>query len=131
MSKPVTQSDFASEVRRQFAFLEDSGFLGPEEGDYRQFYSTGALGVEVMYDDRDRRVVTIVNSFVAGVSARAGLPCLYVESGLGPAQNIREIARSPKFLGPVLDTHATALRAVLSVLAGPTGPDLLRKCHGR
>ena len=61
---------------------------------------------------------------------RANLICLYVEAGLGPAQEIREVARSAKLLGPVLESQALALRALLPELRGPRAVDLLLGCHG-
>lgn len=131
MSKYVKRLDFLNEARSQFEFLRESDFLGPEEGAYYLSYSSGALGVEVHYDDRDGRVLTIVRSSVGDRNPRAGLSCLYVSAKLGPAQDIREIARSAKVLGAVLESHAAALKKVLPILEGADGPDLLLMCHGR
>lgn len=71
--------------------------------------------------------MTIVRSNFAGRNPHAGLPYLYVTAKLGPAQDMREIARSPKHLGAVLDAHAAALRRVLPVV---DGLDLLLRCYG-
>lgn len=131
MPKYVKQAEFLEEAKNRFEFLRERDFLGPEEGDYWLSFSSGALGVEVLYDDRDGRVLTIVRSSVGDRNPRAGLQCLYVSAALGPAQDIREIARSPKVLGPVLESHAAALKRVLPVLEGPGGADLLLRCHGR
>jgi len=129
--KYLKASAFADEARLHFGFLWDDDFLGPEEGEYRLSYSSRRLAVDVLYDDRDGRVLTVVRSFLAGRTPRAGLPCLYVAAGIGPQQDIREIARSSKLLGAVLDSQARALQRVLPVFDGPRGPELLSMCHGR
>lgn len=131
MVKYIKSSEFLSEARGRFQFLRDADFLGPEEGEYWLSYSSGLLGVEVHYDDRDGRILTIVRSSVDDRNPRAGLQCLYVSAKLGPAQDIREIARSSKALGAVLETQASALRKLLPVVEGTDGPDLLLSCHGR
>ena len=131
MPKYIKQVEFLQEAKSRFDFLRERDFLGPEEGDYWLSYSSGTLGVEVLYDDRDGRVLTVVRSSIGDRNPRAGLQCLYVTATLGPAQDIREIARSFKDLGPVLESHAAALEKVLTVIDGPGGFDLLVKCHGR
>ena len=114
-------------------YAQDDAFraIGPERREDWISFSSGDLGVEVIYDDRDGRVLTIVRAFFAERSPRAGLGCLYVSSGLGPQQNIRDIARSEKQLKASLESQAEAFRKVLPVLSGPDGPDLLLRCHGR
>jgi hypothetical protein len=129
--KYIKQADFVAETKSRFEFLRERDFLGPEAGDYWLSYSSGVLGIEIHYDDSDGRVLTIIRSSIGDRNPRAGLQCLYVSATLGPAQDIREIARSSKALGPVLESHAAALKRVLPVLEGPGGADLLLKCHGR
>lgn len=131
MAKYVKSADFLAEARGHFQFLRDADFLGPEAGEYGLSYSSGLLGVEVLYDDRDGRILTIVRSSVGNRNPRAGLPCLYVSAKLGPAQDIREIARSRKALADVLETHAAALRKLLPIVEGADGANLLLNCHGR
>lgn len=131
MTKYVKSSDFRSEAESHFRFLSDAYFLGPEEGDYSLSYSSGLFGIEVHYDDRDGRIVTIVRTSVGERSPRASLQCLYVTAKLGPAQDIREIARSTKSIGEVLESHAEALRKVLPVIEGDGGLELILACHGR
>jgi hypothetical protein len=131
MARYVESSDFLTEAENRFQFLHEEDFLGPEEGEYWLSYSSGMLGVEVHYDDSEGRVITIVRSSVGDRNPRASLQCLYVSAKLGPAQHIKEIVRSAKVLGYVLESHAVALRKVLPVVEGAGGLDLLLDCHGR
>lgn len=127
----LTNASFCKEAAARFSFLDDRDFIGPEKGEYRLAYSSGSLTVEILYDDRDGRVLTLISGYIGGRNPRASLPCLYRSAGLGPAQDIREIARSPKILGPVLDSHASALGKILPILEGASGRELLLSCHGR
>ena len=131
LRKFLKAGQFNEQAEQSFAFVRDLGFFGPERREDWISFSSGDLGVEVIYDDRDGRVLTIVRAFFAERSPRAGLGCLYVSSGLGPQQNIRDIARSEKQLKASLESQAEAFRKVLPVLSGPDGPDLLLRCHGR
>lgn len=131
MVRYIKSTDFLSEARPRFQFLADSGFLGPEEGDNRLSYSSAVLGVDVHYDDRDGRVVTVVRSSQGDRNLLCGLGCLYVTAELGAPQDLQEIARSSKALPGVLKTHTVALKKVLPIVRGPDGPDLLLRCHGR
>ena len=130
MSKYIEATDFLTEAARRFDFLVGEGFVPHSSDGYRLLYSSAAFAVEVLYDDRDGRVLTVIDAHVGERNPRANLICLFVEAGLGPAQDIREIARSPKALGPVLESHAVALRALLPELNGPRAADLLMECHG-
>jgi hypothetical protein len=76
-------------------------------------------------------VVTDVNGFAGGIDAHASLTCLFVVAKLGPAQQIKQIARPRKRLPIVLDSQADAIQALLPVLAGPERERLLLECHGR
>ena len=127
----LKEGEFNTEAERAFAFVRDFGFFGPERGEDRITFSTGSHGVEVIYDDRDGRVITIVRAYLAERSPRAGLGCLYVQAGLGPHQDVRDIARSAKQLPATLESQATAFRKLLPALSGVDGPDLLLRCHGR
>ncbi len=131
MVKYIKAVDFLDEARERFRFLQDNDFVGPEEGDYWLSYSSGFIGVEVHYDDRDGRVITIIRTTVGERSPRASLQCLYVTAKLGAAQDIREIARSARMIGDVLESQAAALRKLLPIIEGVRGPDLVLECHGR
>lgn len=130
MAKYVDSSVFLAAAAVEFDFLLGEGFVAGASEGYRRLYVSAAFSVEVMYDDRDGRVITIVDAHVGQRNPRAGLTCLFVEAGHGPAQRIREIARSPKQISPVLLSQATALRDLLPELTGPPAPALLLKCHG-
>ena len=130
MPRYVSATDFLSEAAHEFDFLIAEGFLpGPSENHCLR-YTSSAFAIEVFYDDRDGRVITLVDGYVAECP-RAGLICLFVEAGLGPAQRIREIARSKKTLRSALQSQAAALRELLPELTGPRASDLLWECRGR
>jgi hypothetical protein len=131
MTKYVKPNEFRSAAERHFRFLGEANLLGPEEADYSLSYSSGWFGVEVHYDDRDGRIITVVRMSVGERNPRASLQCLYVMAELGPAQDIREIARSVKSISHVLESHAEALRKLLPVIESDDGPDLVLACHGR
>jgi hypothetical protein len=130
MSKYIRAKDFSAEAVRRFDFLVGEGFVPLSSDGHRLLFSSAAFAVEVLYDDRDGRVLTLIDAHVGERNPRANLICLYVEAGLGPAQAIREIARSTRLLGSVLESHAVALRALLPELNGPRAADLLLECHG-
>lgn len=127
----VRSNVFVAEARERYAFLLEGGFIGPEETEYTVYYGSGRLGVGAYYDDHDGRVLTLIDGQTDGRTARAGLSCLYVSAGLGPAQDIRQIARSEKALGKVIDSHVRALRQIIPLLEGSQGVPLLKTCHGR
>jgi len=129
--KYLKEGQFNREAEEAFAFVRDVGFFGPERREDWISFSSGDLGLEVIYDDRDGRVSTIVRAFLAERNPRAGLGCLYVSAGLGPQQDIRDIARSAKQLSGSLESQAEAFRKILPELAGPEGAGLLLRCHGR
>jgi hypothetical protein len=123
-------ADFLAEGARRFDFLLGEAFVPHATGGHRLLYSSATFTVEVLYDDRDGRVSTLIDANVGERNPRANLICLYVAAGLGAAQDVREIARSAKLLGPVLESQAAALQVLLQELTGPRGADLLLKCHG-
>lgn len=131
VSRYVDEEQFRTAVRKRFDFLKDGEFLGPEETEDRVSYSTGEMAIELLYDRRDGRVVCIVRARLVDRSPRAGLACLYVAAGLGPAQEVRDIARNEKQLSKALDAHAEVVRKLLPELFGDRRDDLLLECHGR
>ena len=123
---------FVREACERFAFLVNThGFVGPAIEDYRLLYTSDAFSVDALYDDRDGRVITIVDATVGHRNPRAGLQCLYVESGLGAAHRVRDIARSERSLESALGSQASALDKLVPVLGGDKGPTLLLACNGR
>ena len=132
VAKYVKPETFAREARQRFAFLVDVlGFVGPVVEDSRLLYTAAAFSVEIHYDHRDGRVITIIDATVGSRNPRAGLRCLYVESGLGAAQQIRDIARTERSLESALGSQAAALNKLVPVLEGGEGQTLLLACHGR
>jgi hypothetical protein len=131
VSKYLRSSDFARETRRRFDSLRSEGFRPSERAPYWVCYEYDDLTIDVMYDDRNGRVSTSIQSIVGDRRPHASLSCLYVTKGLGPAQDIREIARSMKALGAALDSQRAAIQSLLPVVTGPDGADLVLRCHGR
>lgn len=131
MSKSNLVGGFVEEAKAAFDFLRDSGFVGPEVHEYGLYFSTGTVGVEVLFDEREGRVVTLVQRALEDWNAKASLQCLYVAAGLGPAQDIRSVARSRKLVAPAVNSHARALRKLLPVVREEDNRQLLRDCHGR
>ena len=130
MPKYSDTAKFRAVAAHEFDFLTGAGFLiGSSEG-HRLLYASAVFSVEVLYDSRDGRVVTIIDGHLGERNLRASLVCLFVESGSGPAQKVRETARSRKTLSPVLASQASALRELLPELTGPRASDLLLRCHG-
>lgn len=127
----MKEGQFNRGADEAFAFVRDVGFFRPECREDWISFSSGDLGLEVICDDRDGRVNTIVPASLEGRNPRAGLECLYASAGLGPQQDIRDIARSAKQLSGSLESQARALRKTLPRLAGPDGADVLLRCHGR
>jgi hypothetical protein len=122
---------FSDAARRYFNFLSDHGFVESRVDGFRLLCASSELAVEVLYDDRDRHVFTVVDAFVGKRNPRAELSCLYVEAGLGPAQRIHSVARSQRLLERALASQAAALRELLPTLTGSGGSELLLRCHGR
>lgn len=131
MTKYIIPNAFVASARKSFDFLvEEKGFVGPDTKDYSLRYSSNSFDIVVLYDDRDGRVFTLIEGAVDDRNPSAGIQCLYVEVGLGPPQNIRDIARSTRTLATALASQSSALRELLPKLEEEHGIDFLLKCHG-
>jgi len=62
---------------------------------------------------------------------RASINCLYVASGLGPAQSVKSTARTRHTLQQSLQSNASALRELLPRLRADNRDSLFAACHGR
>ncbi len=128
---------FQKEVEEAFGFLvQDFGFLGPEiraSGVLVEtlVYHSSDISVTVDYDDREHYAVTGISGMAGGNYMRAGLSCLYVEGGLGPAQHIKYRATTSHSLKKALLSQGTALRKILPLLSGSERNSLLSGCHAR
>jgi hypothetical protein len=131
LAKYVKPDAFDDAARRYFAFLLERGFVGPDVKEYRLLFTSQRLSVNVLYDDSDGRVITLIEAIVGDRNPIAGLQCLYVEAGLGPAQRIRDIARSAGTLDTALASQSSALQELIPVIEGVRGAAVLIKCHGR
>jgi hypothetical protein len=85
----------------------------------RVAFSSADFGIEVLYDEREGYVTTLIDAFVGDRNPRASLSCLYVEAGLGHAQDVRETARTKHSLDVALGSQAAALRKLLPALLEP------------
>ncbi len=109
------------EAARAFGFLTAEGFVAGQAEAHRLLYVSAEFAVEVLYDEREGRVLTILDADVRSSNVRAGLDCLFVEAGLGAAQRVRDTARSRKTLRPVLESQADAPARATPFAAGRGG----------
>jgi hypothetical protein len=130
VSRYVPPGEFRQRARRAFAFLVGEGFVATSEDDYRLAFVSSDYLVEIAYDERNGRLITLVEAYVGERTPRASLECLYVAAGLAPAQRVRQIARTLHSLDRAVESQSSALRELLPVLVGPGGQALLLGCHG-
>jgi hypothetical protein len=132
MSTPAAQlmKVLEAEVPRAFGFLAERGYETLAEESGRFAWTSAEIGVEVGYDSHERRVVTVLDAFVGDRHARASLPCLYVETGCGPAQDVHENAVSTHTVRRAVEAQSSALAAVLAIVE-QRGTEVLLRCHGR
>ena len=130
MKSTALASAFLEEVQAAFTFLTADGFLGPEVGDAVVIYHSAMLSIDVGLDPREG-VVTTARGIVGERHLRAGPSCLYVASGLGPAQHVKTVARTAHALRTSVASQSAALRMLLPRLLGTDRDTLLLECHGR
>jgi hypothetical protein len=130
--KYVDPAAFQASVSQQFeAAAAEGRLLGPITDGYRVAYSSRKFSIAVVYDESDGRVETYVDARIGSRHPHASLSCLYVEARLGPAQRIRQIARTRHSLERALGTQAAGLHELLPLLMGPGRDSLLASCVGR
>src|SRR5690349_10831686 len=105
MGKGVDLARFREEVEARFGFLSEHGFAGPVAEGGTVEYVCERLSVRVTYGGHQHELLTTVSA----MGLHAGLSCLYVEAGLGPAQAIGGIARSVHSLEKTVVSQAAAL----------------------
>jgi hypothetical protein len=64
-----------------------------------------------------------------GEEHRAGLDCLYVACGLGPAQHVPGTVGGGHTIVKRVAQHADALRRLMPYLAAPAAADLFHQCR--
>ena len=122
---------FIDSAMAHFDFLvKEHGFVGPLVDRNSVSFSSNRFVIEIVYDSRDGRVITRVKADAGNRRPHASLDCLYVEAKLGPAQQIKDIARSTHSLVKALGSQASALVDLMPILNGPWGLSLLLRCHG-
>jgi hypothetical protein len=127
VASSVDPAVFGQEVERQFGFLADDRFAGPFVGDGVVEFVSDEMVIGVYLEPRYGEVVTVVSAR----GFRAGLSCLYVAAGLGPAQAIGNTARTRHSLTKTVASNALALQVLLPRLETAEGQRLLAECHGR
>lgn len=132
MRKGAAAPAFRAAVLENFEFLVgEAGFVGPEYHTAGVTFHSPGFAIEVLYDGRENYVVTFVAGMVGDRLVRAELSCLYVESGLGPAQRVPWAGRTTHAVTKSVAAQAVATRALLPILAGPERDALLLRCHAR
>ncbi|MGC5051731.1 hypothetical protein ACLQ2S_09810 [Micromonospora sp. DT48] len=122
---------FGECVEEYYRFLlSEPGFTGPEVTEDAIFFHSPGLSVEILQGRHFKEVNTMVCGTVAGLSLRARVTCLYVSSGVGPAQDVSTGALTNHALQKSLRSQAEALRRVLPYLTGSSRDEMLRDCHG-
>lgn len=111
--------------------LEEADFVGPEREPGSASYFTTGLSVWIFIDPREGTLGTVVRGMVGERYCRAGLSCLYVQAGLGPAQHLHHTARTGHSLRKALESQSLALRKVLPLMHGEERDRLLTACHAR
>ena len=122
---------FTELAPKAFDFLRlEHGMVGPLEKELGISFQGPDYSIEIGLDPREGLWVGL-SADVDERHLSSSLQCLYVESGLGPAQSIKNTARTTHSLHKAIDTNAQALRRLLPNLK-PGNRDLLFiKCHGR
>lgn len=132
MSKRDALGEFLAKAEESFEFLTQvEGFLGPEHRSDGLAYHSPSLEIDVLLDQREQAIVTLVKGMVEDLHLRAELSCLYAEASLGPVQDVKRTARTAHTLQRSLSSQSEALRRLLPVLGGPTRNQILRACHAR
>lgn len=132
MTKRDLESEFLRLTEASFEFLTRSnGLLGPERRADGFAYHSPSLEIDVLLDQREQAVVTLIREFVDDLDLRAELPCLYAEASLGAAQDVKRVARTNHTLQRSLTSQSAALERLLPLLEGPSKGRLLRACHAR
>ncbi|MFN8016673.1 MAG: hypothetical protein U0P45_00980 [Acidimicrobiales bacterium] len=125
----LTDAAFAEAVAAAFAGMDPP--LGELTiGDLWVRGSWGERELLIVMEPGEALVTKVVVPHPGGRWA-CGLACLYVEGGLGPAQDLRSTARSPRLLERALAAHRAALDRVALLLDGPDGLRLLEGCQAR
>jgi hypothetical protein len=135
MAKAVSTSVFLAAVEERFAFLSDEGFVGPvarQDDRFESFvevsYAAATLAIRAFYDRHEGRISVRISGTVDGREREAPLDSLYVEAGLGPTQDVKEIARSQHSLERVLESVEAALKRLLPLLQSSRRAELLLVC---
>src|SRR4051812_3624021 len=113
MSKRDVLGEFLAKAEETFEFLTQvEGFLGPEYRPDGLAYHSPSLEIDVLLDQREQAIVTLVRGMVEELHLRAELSCLYAEASLGAVQDVKRTARTTHTLERSLSSQSEALRRV-------------------
>lgn len=111
-SKEVA-SVFDDTAGKAFDFLHsEHGMVGPEDQGGGISFRSPAYEVEIGSDPRDGLWVGF-SAKIGERHLRASLQCLYVESRLGPAQDIKRSAKTTHSLQKAIESNAQALKRLI------------------
>jgi hypothetical protein len=126
------RDEFAALAGARFGFLtEEAGFVGPELLASGLAYHSPRLQIDVLFDDREKAIVTVARALIDDLNVRAELSCLYATSGLGPVQDVKTTARTGHTLQRSMASQAEAMRKLLPTLLGRGRDSLMKACHAR
>lgn len=131
MSRRKRDEVFKESVQEAFSFLLDEGFFGPEFHEFGAYFYSPSISFEVMFDLKHRDVITLARATIDDRDVQAELSCLYVESGIGPAQDVGRASRTSYAVRKSIFEQAEATRRVLPKLKGESRDKLLLACVGR
>jgi hypothetical protein len=124
--------EFVAVAEANFAFLtKEEGFIGPDRVAGGVVYHSPKLQIDVLFDEREKAIVTLARAFVDDLNLRANLSCLYATAGLGPAQEVKRTARPAHTLQRSMASQSAVLRKLLPTLMGPSRDRLMKACHAR
>lgn len=119
-------------IETYFGFLLDiEGFDGSEYRPDGTVFHLRGFSVEVLYEERERYIVSLVSKVIDYKYVRAEVSCLYVEGGLGPAQRVGWDARTSHALKKSLNSQARAVRELLPWLRESAYDSLFLVCSRR
>lgn len=138
MSKRASGSvakEFAGQAAQAFAGVaEDFGLEGPQESQIvlaGVSFSKDALQYQVFYDPESHSVSTQIAFELESARLTVGLGSLVRAAGLGPAEQVKDSARTVANMQRSLETQVGFVRRLHPLLTSDAAVDLMRKAGAR